>query len=112
MLRSPDSRLQSKYPIVKLELASEKTFYRLRSVFEYLNEPFPDGLFFNFFQLSAQALWRVVGSSEHVSLHDSAARLLTLVHARRANEPSSEAESIILSSLTQTHQVGLWALVF
>ncbi|CAJ0944009.1 unnamed protein product, partial [Mesorhabditis belari] len=58
------------------------------------------------FEKSAKALWKTISSNKHASLHASAAHLLAIIHARRPQDPSSEAEGIMLAELTQQDQVS------
>ncbi|CAI4227638.1 unnamed protein product [Auanema sp. JU1783] len=57
------------------------------------------------FEKCAQASWLGLSSEYYASEHSRLAKLLSLLHARKLSEASSDVENIIVSSLTNNDQV-------
>lgn len=56
------------------------------------------------FQKAAQMVWARLGDPKYIRCHEVAARLLTLLHSRRAFEPSSDTEELIVGHLTSPNK--------
>lgn len=56
-------------------------------------------------------MWNGVGSTWCADEHQRLSRLLVLIHSRKAVEPSSDMEQIIVAELTHNDQVFQFSLI-